>query len=271
MPDHTISVPAPENTRRFGIPNACNECHKDKSAGWSESKLAAWFPGKRRERAVLDAVAFTRGAAKDPAGEAPLIQIAGDASRPPLIRANALGYLRGYPDAPATAALLAASGESHPALRLVAFLSLTDRGSAPIIRDAQERGLLDPRRTVRMASALGLLNVSSGPSLSPESSAALSKAMSDHASRARFLNDDAGTQLDLGKLFFRASNWKGAEGAVRAALRLDPKISGGIYFLGLATVGQGRVAEGIALLRSVDRKDPHRKDAEAIVVRLTAP
>ena len=30
MPDHTISVPAPENTVRYGIPNACTECHQDK-------------------------------------------------------------------------------------------------------------------------------------------------------------------------------------------------------------------------------------------------
>ena len=54
MPDHTISVPAPENTKRFGIPNACNECYEDKDAAWSEAKLADWFANGRR-RALVEA------------------------------------------------------------------------------------------------------------------------------------------------------------------------------------------------------------------------
>ena len=30
--DHSMSVPVPENTIRHGIPNACNQCHKDRDA-----------------------------------------------------------------------------------------------------------------------------------------------------------------------------------------------------------------------------------------------
>ena len=92
--------------------------------------------------------------------------------------------------------------------------------------------------------------------------------MGEHAARAAFLRDDALSQLDLGKMFFLAGDWKGAEVSVRDALALNPKIAGGRYFLGLATLGQGRLEEGKALLRGVDRKDPHRKDAEAILARL---
>ena len=45
MPDHTISVPAPENTVSHAIPNACNECHQVATppglpAGWPNG-----FPG----------------------------------------------------------------------------------------------------------------------------------------------------------------------------------------------------------------------------------
>ncbi len=271
MPDHTISVPAPENTKRFGIPNACNECHKDKNADWSEARLALWFPGERRKQTVADAVAFSLGVSRDPAGLAPLVQIAGDAARPPLIRANALGHLRGYPDAAATSALLAGAQASHPMIRVAALLSLTDQGKNPAVREAMERGLRDERRTVRMASALGLLNAGVRPVGEDALSRGLTSAMRDHAARAAFLRDDPMTQLDLGKMFFLAGDWKGAEGAVRDALGLDPKTPGANYFLGLATLGQGRVAEAKAILRSVDRKDPHRKDAETILAKLPTP
>jgi tetratricopeptide (TPR) repeat protein len=271
MPDHTISVPAPENTRRFGIPNACNECHRNRSADWSEARLTEWFPRGRRAQTVADAAAFTLGAAGDPAGIGPLVKIAGDATRPPLFRANALGYLRSYADPAATSALVASASAPHPMVRLAALLSLTDRGKNPEVRAAMERGLRDERRTVRMASALGLLNAGVRPGADDDLSPALLASMGDHAARASFLRDDATTQLDVGKMFFLAGDWKSAETSLRNALKLNPKTPGGNYFLGLAALGQGRIAEGKAILKSVDRKDPHRKDAETILAKLPTP
>jgi tetratricopeptide (TPR) repeat protein len=268
MPDHTISVPAPLNTKRFGIPNACNECHKDRNAEWAEGRLAEWFPGGRRAQTMADAVAFALGAARDPAGLAPLARIAGDASRPPLVRANALGHLRGYTDAAATGALLAGAQASHPMIRVAALLSLTDQGRIDAVRAAMERGLSDERRTVRMAAALGLLNAGVRPAGEDAVSRGLLAAMGEHATRAAFLRDDPVTQLDLGKMFFLAGDWKRAETSVKDALGLDPRTPGANYFLGLATLGQGRLAEAKAILRSVDRKDPHRKDAETVLAKL---
>lgn len=271
MPDHTLSVPAPENTKRFGIPNACNECHKDRNADWAEGRLAEWFPRGRRAQTVADAAAFTLGVLRDPAGLAPLVRIAGDATRPPLVRANALGHLRGYTDAAATGALLAGAQASHPMIRVAALLSLTDQGRIAAVRAAMERGLSDERRTVRMAAALGLLNAGVRPAGEDPVSRGLVAAMGEHATRAAFLRDDPATQLDLGKMFFLAGDWKNAETSVRDALGLDPKTPGANYFLGLATLGQGRVAEAKAILRGVDRKDPHRKDAETILAKLPTP
>ena len=59
--DHSMSLPAPENTVRFGIPNACNECHTDKPASWAVDTLAKWWPEGRRAKLVARAEAFTGG------------------------------------------------------------------------------------------------------------------------------------------------------------------------------------------------------------------
>jgi predicted CXXCH cytochrome family protein len=268
MPDHTLSIPAPENTRRFGIPNACNECHEDKDARWSEARLALWFGAGRRQKTVEDSIAFTLGARKDTAGIEPLIQVALDASRPPLIRANALGYLRSYEDERALKTLLLAAADSATPVRLAGFLALTDQGTRPGVREVLERGLSDAKRTVRMASALGLITAGGARDVPAYLAPALNAAFADHASRARFLNEIPSAQLDLGKMYFVAGRWKDAEKSVREALLLDPKIAGGTYFLGLTTLGQGRVGEGIALLRKVDKNDPHRKDADAVLAKL---
>jgi tetratricopeptide (TPR) repeat protein len=199
------------------------------------------------------------------------VKIAGDETRPPLFRANALGYLRGYDDPAAINALIVASSARHPVIRLAALLSLSSFGRAPGVAAVMERGLEDERRTVRMAATLGLLNAGVRPSGDDARSRALVASMRDHAARADFLRDDPTAQLDLGKMFFLAGDWKNAESSVRDALRLEPRAPGATYFLGLAIIGQGRVTEGKALLRNVDRKDPHRKDAEAVLAKLTSP
>lgn len=156
-------------------------------------------------------------------------------------------------------------------IRVAALLSLTDRGGNTEVRAAMERGLADVRRTVRMASALGLLNAGVRPAGDDALSSGLVAAMREHAGRAAFLRDDPLSQLDLGKMFFLAGDWKSAEASVRNALDLDPKTPGAGYFLGLATLGQGRIAEAKVILRNVDRKDPHRKDAETVLAKLSTP
>ena len=74
MPDHTISVPAPENTIAHSIPNACNECHQDRDAAWAAGKLAEWFPQGRHQQLIARADTFAsarRGEASALAGLIP--------------------------------------------------------------------------------------------------------------------------------------------------------------------------------------------------------
>ena len=39
MRDHSISIPSPRNTARFGVPNACNECHAAESPEWATARM----------------------------------------------------------------------------------------------------------------------------------------------------------------------------------------------------------------------------------------
>lgn len=43
MHTHTFRAPNPEATLQYGVPNACNQCHSDKSPAWaSEQRFARW-------------------------------------------------------------------------------------------------------------------------------------------------------------------------------------------------------------------------------------
>ncbi|MEM8882966.1 MAG: cytochrome c3 family protein [Planctomycetota bacterium] len=43
--DHTISIPSPKNTREFGLPNACTDCHLLEEPFWAEESFEKWYPG----------------------------------------------------------------------------------------------------------------------------------------------------------------------------------------------------------------------------------
>lgn len=270
MPDHTISVPAPNNTERHRIPNACNECHKDQTPRWAESKIAEWFPGsERRRRLEQQALAFSLAAKKERAALSGLVTIATDADRPPIVRANALGHMRAFDDPLTTKALLEALRSKHPAIRTAAVLSLAERGRDPVVRANFEAAVLDPRRSVRMGAAIGLVN-SGVRDLGGAPRLAFDQGKREHRNRAAFMNDDATAQIEIGKLLILSGDFADAAKALEAARTLDMNVPGGAYFLALARLGEGRDPEALRLLRGIPKDDPHRAAADAVLKRLGA-
>ena len=65
MRDHSISLPAPENTVAHGIPNACTECHTDKKPAWAVRR-AGVVAERPPEKLVKRAEAFTAARANRP-------------------------------------------------------------------------------------------------------------------------------------------------------------------------------------------------------------
>jgi hypothetical protein len=252
--DHSISVPAPENTTRFGIPNACNACHEDKTSAWAAKALQAWGPsGRARQRAVRRAEAFTAARQGDPAAEGALLAIMARADEPPLVRANAAGHLRRFDGPGVEAALVVALKAEHPLVKAVAALTLAERPNAS--GPALALALADGHRIVRMAAAFALMNagITRLPGADGER---LEAAKRDYIARADLLTDDAETQLNLGKFYFLDRRYEAAAGAFEQARSLKPDLAGGGYYLALARVGQGRVEEARALLARLPASDP---------------
>jgi hypothetical protein len=155
-----LSVPVPENTVAFGIPNACTECHQTRPAAWAVETLANWWPEGRRARAVARATAFSAGRRRRPEALPRLLAIATDSDEGPLMQANALGYLRDYDDPRARRTLIEALQADHPLLRMVAASSLGSAGGPPALWQALD----DPRRAVRMSALVSLVNTGKPPS-----------------------------------------------------------------------------------------------------------
>jgi predicted CXXCH cytochrome family protein len=268
MRDHTIAVPAPENTRRHGIPNACNECHRDRTPDWAARVLDGWGPGSARRRLVARADVFTRARKGEKAALPELLRLAEDPRADPLTRANAVGYLARFDDARAREAAGRAVASPDALVRAVAVLTVGDLvKDAPAARALLVPALRDAARTVRVGAAFSL--AAKGVSVLPgEDGRLLALARDDYVARAAFLSDDPAAQLELGKFHFLGQEFDRAAQAFDATLRLRPDMPGGLYFLGLARIGQGRPQEGRDRLRAVPAGDPHFEAARGVLAKL---
>lgn len=268
MPDHTIGVPAPENTVRHGIPNACTECHRDRDAGWAAKTLADWYPNGRRGQLIVRADAFAAARRGDPAALDGLIRVISNDRQPPLARANAIGYLRRYPGPRAETYLSAAVSSEHAAIRLTAVLGLGESGFAannvtPVLVNA----LGDTARVVRIGAALSLMN-QRVTSLPGPSGAMLEESKRDYILRATSLSDDARVLLDVGKFHLMNQDSSSALRTLGASISLDPELHAVRYFMALALIAQGRTAEARAQLTRIPKDDPLADAAQKILAAL---
>ena len=92
--DHTLQPPVPENTAKFGIPNACTTCHDDRSPEWAAKQMTEWWSdGERRTRATVLADTMYRAGSGDGSTLPALAKLAVDRSEGFLIRASAADYI----------------------------------------------------------------------------------------------------------------------------------------------------------------------------------
>jgi predicted CXXCH cytochrome family protein len=258
--DHTMSVPAPENTVAFGIPNACNECHTDKKPSWAVQTLAQWWPHGRREKLVARAQAFTAARAGRQDALDPLLAIAADTTAAPLTRANAVGYLGAYRDRRAVDAVIAAAASDQPPVRLAAIASL-ERLDLADARPALIAALDDSSRAVRIRAFVTLFDRAAGP-FTPAEEAKVRRVAVEFDARARLNQDDAEAQHDLGLVKLLLGDFNASADALQVSLDLQPDRPSSRYLLALARLGQRRVVDARALLEQVPPADPSYKAAQ---------
>jgi predicted CXXCH cytochrome family protein len=268
--DHSIGVPVPENTIRHGIPNACNVCHQNKDAQWAARQMSAWYGGQEGRKLVLRADAFSQARKGDP-GAIPLLRgILADASQSGWIRANAAGYLGGFPNDPvAYGVVLGALSDSDPLVRGTAAMSLRPRAGQRPVAASQLSGLLsDPARTVRMNAAIAL--VSLGVKQIPgDNGPRFESAKQLYRARAALNADDPQQQFAAARFSLAAGDLDSAVAGFRATLRLDPNTPVQ-YLLARALVEKNDLPAAREVLKSVAPNNPQYVQSQALLAEVEA-
>jgi len=91
--DHSFRIPRPDLSEIMGSPNACNQCHANKSNQWAQNYILDWY-GKSRHFQYGEA--FTLARDGKPEALSILRRIYEDELYPEIVRSTAIEYLGQY-------------------------------------------------------------------------------------------------------------------------------------------------------------------------------
>ena len=256
--DHSFRVPRPDLTVKLGTPNACNNCHGDKSAQWAATTIEQWF-GPRREGFQAYAAAF-HAARTDRADAATLLAaVAADSNAPAVARASALSELASYVSPANIGAARTALADPDPMVRIGA-LDMLDSLPADQLWPFVSPLLADPVRGVRIRAAalLAAVPTASQPKADRERFGAAAREFVA-AQRANAERPEARTSL--ANFLAQRGRTAEAEAEYKAALRLSPQYATAAINLADLYRQLGRDSEGETILRTAIADSPREAAA----------
>jgi Flp pilus assembly protein TadD len=147
--DHSFRIPRPDQSVKFGTPNACNGCHTEESPSWASDAVTKWFGPDRAYHFSDDLIP---GSKLNEGSDKHLVQLLADTSQPEIARATAAFYLGSMQTPAGAEALVKAIDDLKP---LVRYYSVRSLESYPLQtwQSASGKLLNDKVRAVRIASA----------------------------------------------------------------------------------------------------------------------
>jgi len=272
--DHSFRVPRPDLTLKYGTPNACVGCHKDKSNEW------AWTEFKNLFGAV-DSIYFSDklvpGIIGEPNADSGLTELINDHKQPEIVRASAVRALSKYNSEDLINKFILLLNDESPLVRgtsldLLSQINNTDYVNyfLPLLNDS--------KRTVRVKAFYGLAGLTETqiPEKYKESYQKVKKEFFDYLSinldflggqvrRANYYlkqgnlqkgiegyekalkidNMNNQVRLDLANLYYRNQDYKKTKDAYKTVISQEPEYGPVYYSLGLLYAELERTEEAI--------------------------
>lgn len=242
--DHRFGLPRPALSAAVGAPDACTECHENKSPAWAERHIDKRFD--KRENHGFARV-FDAARKQQTAGEPGLVELVAEGTAPAIVRATALLELRLLRSPALPALLMRASTDESPVVRRT--VAVAARDLPPDVQSELVRPLLrDDSRSVRI-EAVGTLLGTDARGWREADQTALKKATTEYLA-ARSFNADRGEGLvDLSHVAALAGDFEHAEDNLRQALEIDPTFTAAYVNLADLYRSRRRDEEAEAILR----------------------
>jgi predicted CXXCH cytochrome family protein len=251
--DHSFRVPRPDLSVKLGTPNACIDCHVDKTAQWAADAVVGWH-GPNRKGFQTYAAAFDAAWTQHADAAALLAVVAADRNAPGFARAGALAELGSRPSPAGISAARGALADPDPMVRIGALDALEGMPPAqawplasPLLSDSN-RGV-----RIRAAALLAPVPTASQPAADREP---FERAAAEFIAAQRFNADRPEARSALGTFYARRGLNTEAETEYRGALWLSPQHAPSAINLADLYRQLDRDTDGEAVLRTATAASP---------------
>ena len=251
--DHSFRLPRPDISVELPeVPNACNNCHKDKNASWAVEAMKSWYGkipvGKQKFAHALHSL-------RENSADAPKSLYGVLMSDAPVIaKATVTGYLGHYPSRQTYTTTLQMLRNKDGNIRRNAMEAL--EAFPPKMRISETFKMLkDPLLTVRMEAARQLTAFPLGK-IDQDNKKLFDKVLKEYKDTLMFNADRPESQLSLASLYSNLKQNKKAEAAYREALRLQPQFVPSYVNYSDFLFKNGRDSEALKILQEGIKKIP---------------
>lgn len=291
--DHSMLPPTPATTIAFQSPNACNNCHSDKSPQWADERVREWRerdyqePVLRRSRLVAEArkhdwtrlpemlayveskdrdevfaTSFIRllGACEDGRKWPTLLKALSDPS--PLVRSAAAESLAGNPSMNAAHGLVKATKDDSRLVRIRSAAALAGFPSA-LLKDQD-------LSSVNKATEEYLASLTTRPDQWNShynlgnyhlNRGQLAMALEAFEKASKYNPGGVQPLVNVSIVHARMGELRKAEASLVNALHIDPKSAPANFNMGLLKAEQGDLSAAEKYLRKALEHDPQRAEA----------
>ena len=254
--DHSFRVPRPDQSKQFGTPNACNDCHGNRSSGWAADAVEQWY-GPDRPNHFSDKL--LKADAEQRSGDIGLRELIEDTSQPEIIRATAVWYTGRYPGNDAVDILRDAIESDSPMVRTTAAKALES-----FLPDSRlsllEKLLSDSVRSVRLAAAQQLAEFAIHD-VAENNRDHFENAMQEYRTYLNVNQYFPQGQMNRGQFFEKQGQTEQAIAAYRDALKRDSYFNPARINLAYLYNGIGDNDRAEDLLRTVIEQEPRFGEA----------
>ena len=251
--DHSLRVPRPDLSLKLGTPNACNQCHIDRSTSWAAEAVKTWY-GELRLSKSHYGEALHAGRVSSSAAEPMLVQLVRDETQPPIARASALSLLTENANTSSLLAIQDGLGDDDPLVRYAALRSLDVVDPNTRLRLSYPL-LTDSIRMVRIEAARVIAPISS-QNLTIVQQTLIGQVVEEYIEAEQFNADRPESHLNLGLLYAGRGRFGEAEAAYRTAIRMNPSNIQAYVNLADLFRSLGRDTDGEPILHEALRTAP---------------
>jgi tetratricopeptide (TPR) repeat protein len=248
--DHSLRVPRPDLSVKYGTPNACSNCHKDKSEKVLADAIIKWYGPNRKYHFAEDLIPGSR---LDANSEKHLISLIDNKFVPKIIKATATFYLGSIPTQTSLNIILARLASKEALIRYRALRSLASFPPENW-KDAVGPLLSDKVRAVRIAAADLYITLPAGQ-VQEQYAKVFSSAQTELEQSLRYQTDFSTGNVMLADYYLKLQDYSNAEKFYLRGLKKDSNMNYALLNLSAAYNSQGKNAQALQALELALKND----------------